>query len=133
MYPITTLSASLLALIFISISIRIIKLRYKHQISIGSGGNEQLARIIRGHGNFAEYVPIALILMLCAEANQANPMILGGLAVIFVLGRLLHAYAFVFDKMYFKSRFRGMILTFGALILLAVLDIFYLVSGFISH
>lgn len=76
MYPTTTLTACLLAVIFIIISAKIIRLRYQHKVSIGAQNHEELERAIRAHGNFAEYTPILLILMLCAEANKANWVVL---------------------------------------------------------
>lgn len=123
MYTITPLTASLLTIIFMIISIKIIKLRHQYKISLGSSGHEDLEKVIRAHGNFAEYTPIALILMLCAEANKANWIILLILALLFILGRTLHAYAFIFNKQHFKFRVRGMVLTFSVLICLAVLNI----------
>ncbi|KTD32935.1 glutathione S-transferase [Legionella nautarum] len=130
MYPITMLTASLLSFLYIIISMKIIKLRHQYRVSMGSGGNEHLERIIRAQANFAEYVPLSLILMLCAEANQVNLIILSILACILILGRLFHAYAFIFNKKHFKFRVRGMILTFTAIILLATLDILFLVFKF---
>lgn len=133
MYHITTITASLLSLLYIIISLKIIKLRHQYKVSIGSGGNERLEMIIRAHGNFAEYVPIALILILCAEINQANIIILIILAFSLLLGRLFHAYAFVFNKQHFKFRAYGMILTFTTIIFLAFLNIIISGSKFILH
>ncbi|WP_341475709.1 MAPEG family protein [Legionella pneumophila] len=56
-----------------------------------------------------------MILMLCAEANQAHWVILFILALFFILGRILHAYAFIYNKKHFKFRVRGLVLTFSAL------------------
>lgn len=130
MYPITTLTASLLSLLFIIISLKTITLRHRYKVSIGSGGNKHLKMIVRAHGNFAEYVPIALILMLCAEANQANVIALSILACSLILGRLFHLYAFVFNKKHFKFRVLGMVFTITAIIFLAALNIL-LVSNFV--
>jgi len=123
MYPVTTLTASLLTIIFVIISIKIIKLRHQYKISLGAGGHEDLERVIRTHSNFAEYTPITLILILCAEANKANGIILTTLALFYILGRILHAYAFILNKYHFKLRVRGMVLTFSVLFCLAVLNI----------
>lgn len=133
MYPITMLTASLLAFLFVIISLRIVRLRYRYKVSLGAGDNKHLEMTVRAHGNFAEYVPIALILMLCAEANQANIVILSILACSLILGRLFHAYAFAFNKMHFKFRVRGMILTFLTIGLLAILNIILLVSQLMTH
>ena len=101
MYPITTLTASLLSIIFIIISLKIIKLRRQYKVSLGASGHEDLERSTRAHGNFAEYTPISLLLMFLAEANKANWILLVILALLFILGRTLHAYAFIFNKQHF--------------------------------
>lgn len=129
MYPITTLSSSVLALIFIAMSIKIIKLRYTHQIAIGHGEHSDLERSIRAHSNFSEYVPLALILMLCAEANQANRLVLSLFACVFILGRLSHAYAFLWNKQHFTFRKRGMYLTFISLLCLSLFNLLLLIKG----
>ncbi|MDP3269354.1 MAG: MAPEG family protein [Legionella sp.] len=123
MYPITTVTTSLLSIILIIVSIKIIKLRREYKVSLGDNGHKDLERVIRAHGNFIEYTPITLILMLCAEANQAHWVILFILALFFILGRALHAYAFIYNKTHFKFRVRGMILTFSVILFLAVLNI----------
>ncbi|MEM1080500.1 MAG: MAPEG family protein [Pseudomonadota bacterium] len=86
------LYAGLLALLLISLSVRIVVLRRRHRIGIGSGDRPELARAVRAHANFCEYVPIALILLVLLDMTPAvsNGLIhtLGGMLV---LGRLLHA------------------------------------------
>jgi len=54
---------AILGLIFIGLSAMIIRERRIAAVSLGAGDNEVLLRRIRAHANFAEYVPIALILM----------------------------------------------------------------------
>jgi uncharacterized membrane protein YecN with MAPEG domain len=46
--------AALLALLFIALSVRTLRLRATLRIAIGDGGNERLLRASRVHGNFAE-------------------------------------------------------------------------------
>jgi uncharacterized membrane protein YecN with MAPEG domain len=107
---------------FVAMSLKIVKLRHLHKVSLGAQGHEDLEKTIRAHGNFAEYTPIALILMLCAEVNKANWIILSILVFLFILGRILHAYAFIINKHHFKFRVRGMTLTFLTIVCLAVLN-----------
>jgi MAPEG family len=49
---------------FIGLSLGLIALRKQFKMLIGDVGHERLLRASRAHGNFAEYVPIALILLL---------------------------------------------------------------------
>ena len=46
---------------------------------------------IRRHGQFAEYVPISILLLLLLELNHANAVALAGLAGVLVLSRLCMA------------------------------------------
>ena len=71
MLTITALYAGLLALLFLALSINVIRYRRGEQVSLGDGGKRKLARGIRAHGNFAEYVPLVLVLMSIAELSQA--------------------------------------------------------------
>jgi uncharacterized membrane protein YecN with MAPEG domain len=71
MLLITSVIASILTIIFVRLSFGVIKLRRKNQVRIGTGGVEELERAIRAQANFAEYVPIGLILISCLEANAA--------------------------------------------------------------
>ncbi len=70
MLAVTGLYAGLLALLFLALSVAVIHGRREAKVGFGDGGNTMLARRIRGHGNFAEYVPMVLILMAIAELNQ---------------------------------------------------------------
>ena len=67
---VTAVTAGLLALVYLVLSIRVIKLRGQNSISLGDGGNEALQRAIRGHGNFAEYAPMGVLLLLIAELSR---------------------------------------------------------------
>ncbi|WP_131795357.1 MAPEG family protein [Fluoribacter gormanii] len=127
MYPVTTISSSLLALAYVYLSIYVVTLRRKHKVSIGSKECVDLEMAIRAHGNFGEYVPLTLILLFCAEVNKANWLILSILVFLFILGRLFHAYAFLQKKHHLKFRVRGMMLTFGVMGCLSFLNLGMLV------
>ena len=63
---ITSLYASLLAFFFILLSLRVIALRGNPLFAVlkrAGDDKHSLERAIRGHGNFAEYTPIMLVLM----------------------------------------------------------------------
>ena len=63
----TAVFASILALMFIKLSLGVIALRRKNKVSLGAGGVDELERAMRAHGNFAEYVPLGLFLMGALE------------------------------------------------------------------
>ena len=55
--------AAILAILYIQLSFRVIKLRRAKRISLGDGGDKSLQAAIRTHANFIEYVPFSLILL----------------------------------------------------------------------
>src|SRR5213080_4444375 len=59
---VTPLYAGLLTLWFTLLSVRVMNLR-RRGIAFGDGGDIGVTPIIRAQANFAEYVPLALLLM----------------------------------------------------------------------
>ena len=110
------LYAALLALVFVFLSVRTLLLRRKHQIGVGSGGNEQLLRASRVHSNFAEYVPITLMLIYFAEMQGASANFVHFAGAALLLGRILHAYGVSQVKENLKFRVAGMVLTFTSIL-----------------
>jgi len=88
--PITTTLAAVLALILIWLAWATIALRFKTRSTIGDGGNDDLQRAIRGHGNFIEYAPLALILIALLEYQNAPDSLVITLASVFAAARLAH-------------------------------------------
>ena len=119
----TSIIAAILTIIFVKLSFAVIGLRRKNKVGLGSGGYDDLERAIRAQGNFAEYVPIGLILIACLELNDAPwwLVILPGIALI--IGRLIHAKGINEPPPNFSSRVLGMKFTFGTLITLAILNV----------
>ena len=115
MLRITALYAGLLTLLFIGLAAEVIRRRRADRVSIGSGGSPALERAIRGHGNFAEYVPLALVLMAVAEIQGAGPWRLHFMGIALSAGRLLHGACFVLSGVPMWVRVAGMALTFTAL------------------
>ncbi|MDD9905406.1 MAG: MAPEG family protein [Rhodospirillaceae bacterium] len=120
---VTAITAALLALLFVILSFRVIRLRGSESVSLGDGGNEKLQRAIRGHGNCAEYAPIGILLLLIAELQGGNGLWLMIIAAALVLGRVAHGCAFAFTANNPPLRVSGMILTFGAILSLAATNL----------
>lgn len=127
--PLTTLSACALALLLIVLSLRVIGIRRGEQVSLGSGGNETLERRIRAQGNLVEYGPMGLILIGLAEMQEANAFLLGISAAAFVMGRLLHGYAFGFTSQAMRPRVTGMLLTLFSLLGMIGLNMWCVIVG----
>ena len=117
MLTITAFYAGLLGLLFFGLSIVVIRRRGTEKVSLGDGGKAVLERAIRAHGNFAEYVPLILILLGIMELNQVAVWRLHLLGGLLLVGRLLHAYCFTFTESFPPARVGGMALTFTALII----------------
>ena len=120
---ITSIVASVLAVIFVRLSLAVIALRRKHRVSLGSGGHESLERAIRAQGNFAEYVPIGIILIACLELNRAPWWLVAIPAVALILGRLIHAQGINEPPINLTKRVLGMQLTLFTLIGLALINL----------
>ena len=67
MLLITSIIVAILTIIFIKLSFAVIGLRRKNKVGLGSGGHEDLERAIRTQANFAEYIPLGVILIACLE------------------------------------------------------------------
>ena len=119
----TSIIAAILTIIFVKLSFAVIGLRRKNKVGLGSGGYDDLERAIRAQGNFAEYVPIGLILIACLELNGApwGLIIIPGITLI--IGRLIHAKGINEPPPNFSSRVLGMKFTFGTLITLVILNL----------
>lgn len=90
--PITLTIAGAAALVSFWIAGRIGRLRSKHGVMIGDGGNEALTARMRAHANFAEYAPLFLILLALVELATGSQLWLWGVAILFTLGRILHVF-----------------------------------------
>lgn len=122
--PITLFYAGLLALWFLVLSIRVVNLRGHSDANLGDGGDALLLRRIRGHGNFAEYVPLILILMALLESGGAAAWLLHAIGIVLVAARLLHGVSLSFTEQWKFGRFYGTLLTFILLLVVGVLGVF---------
>ncbi len=120
---ITPIYAALLALMFVALSVRVIGARRSALVSLGDGGNRILLRRLRVHANFAEYVPLTLILMMLAEQQATPRAIIHGLGALLLTGRLVHAIGVSREPEKIWQRVTGMSLTFTALIAGSVVNL----------
>jgi uncharacterized membrane protein YecN with MAPEG domain len=119
------IAGGLLGLGYVYLSLRVSRLRIMHQIGIGHGGVHELEQAIRTHGNFMEYVPLALILLIAAQLLDANFwLILVGSAAL-VVGRVLHAIGLSRTGGRTQARSIGIVLTYGVIALMSLTCIAY--------
>jgi len=115
------LYAGLLALLYLVLTFRTITLRGRLRVALGDGGNDALRRAIRAHANFSEYVPIALVMLVVLGAIGSSLVILHGLGLALLVGRILHALGVSRLREPLALRMAGMVLTTGVLLVEAVL------------
>jgi uncharacterized membrane protein YecN with MAPEG domain len=88
--PVTLASAAAAALVNIWLSARVVTARRPLKISVGDGGSDVVLRRMRAHANFAENMPIFLILLGALEIAGGNRTILVPAAIAFVIARIAH-------------------------------------------
>ena len=129
---ITSFYTALSAIILIFLSIKIIQNRRSSKIVFGDEGDNFLQRKIRAHGNFIEYTPIFLIILILVEMDGLNKYFIHFFGIIFIAGRV--SYAFGISIAEIKNRnfiFRqaGMFSTFFCLSSLALILLFQFIKN----
>ncbi len=117
---ITPLYAGLLTLIFLALSVLVIRERFSVRSSVGDGGNTSLIKRMRVQANFVEYAPLGLVLMLCAELQGAPAIAIHAMGLSLLIGRLSHAIGMSRTPQVIALRQLGILLTFLMLALSAI-------------
>jgi len=84
--------AALLGLLAVVLTVRVILGRVRTGVQTGDGGHAALAQAIRAHANFAEHTPLALLLIVLAQAAGTPAGIVHALGAVLVLARLASAW-----------------------------------------
>lgn len=124
---ITALYAGILALIVLALAINVTVHRVKLQVSLGDGSKPQMLRMIRLHGNAAEYIPLALLLMAIYELNGGWPMALHIVGIALVASRVVQTGGMWATDMPNIGRQIGQSLTWLSLAALAALNLWKVV------
>ena len=96
------------------------RLRGKHKVSIGDGGVKHLIRIIRGHANAIENMPMFFIMLLVAALLGMPVVAAHVLGAVFTIGRALHAWHFIQEDAPGWQRGGGFGLSFLAQVVLLI-------------
>ncbi|MEN9750500.1 MAG: MAPEG family protein [Candidatus Methylopumilus sp.] len=127
MLKITAIYAAILTFVYVKLTLNVISLRRENKVSLGDGDIKELQQAIRSHGNFAEYVPLGLILLACLEANRIHWTIVLLLGGFFTVGRLYYAKAFLEPTPNSELRVKGMKYTIWSLQTLAATNVIALI------
>jgi len=98
-------------------------------IAFGDAGDPANTRVIRAQANFAEYVPIALLMMGFLEADHHSFYWLHALGIVLVVARVLHGLALSFGWNARFGRVAGAGLTIVVLVILALQCIYAGIKG----
>ena len=120
---ITALYAGILTLIVVALAINVTIHRVKLRVPLGDGGNAEMRRMIRLHGNAAEYIPLAILLMAVYEINGGGHTALHIIGIALVAGRLVQTWGMWATDMTNLGRQTGQSLTWLSVAALAVLNL----------
>ena len=126
-YPVTTLYAALLGLLLVFLSDQVSRNRMRSSVSLGHGDNVALERAMRAQGNFIEYVPFGLILMLLLESAISEIWALHLFGIMLLAGRLLHAYGMARPDGIVRGRFWGTALTWLMILSASLINLWHLI------
>lgn len=136
MLHVTAFFAAICAIMLVALSIHVVKQRNRAGKILFGQEDEALGRAIRAQGNFTEYAPMFLVLLAAAEINGAAHGWLFVLGVLFLTGRIAHAYSLIGAepellsslpvKRALRFRIAGMIATFTTLLAASVTNLFLL-------
>jgi len=123
---ITALYGAILSLIVIALAINVTVHRVKLRVPLGDGGNAEMRRMIRLHGNAAEYVPLAIALMLTYEINGGAHLGLHIVGIALIAGRVIQTWGMWATDMTNRGRQVGQSLTWLSVAALAILNLWKL-------
>ena len=109
--------AAILVLIFVFLSARVIQMRASAKIGIGTGNDPAMERRIRVHGNFSEYVPLALLLLTFMEMLHLSRYLIHVLCIVLIVARIVHAIGVTPVQENFPMRVGSVLATFAVLVI----------------
>ncbi len=110
-FAITAPYAAILTVLYVVLSLLVIRARTKTTIALGDKGDDRLLEASRRQMNFVENVPLTLTLMMLAEAGGASAMVLNIAGIVLVVARLVHPFGITVTKTFHPLRFAGAVAT----------------------
>jgi uncharacterized membrane protein YecN with MAPEG domain len=129
---ITACYLAVLALLYVVLSLQVIRLRRANRAAFGDSGNFALRSAIRAHAHFAEYVPITALMIAMLEMAGASALRVHLLMGALVVARLPHPLGMYAapNTLWFRiGRIGGVTITIGLLITCALSTLSRLAIG----
>ncbi|MFC0218400.1 MAPEG family protein [Pseudochelatococcus lubricantis] len=120
----TAFYGALLGVVFVALSLWVTVGRAKYRVHHGDGGQTLLRRQIRIHANFAEYVPLALLLIGLNEAGGADGGVVRTLLVALLAARVAHPFGMLAPEgslRQYSLRAPAMLVTWTVILITAIM------------
>jgi hypothetical protein len=108
---VSALTAGVLIVLQMFLLLTVVLARRSNRQSLGDGGNANMLRAIRRHGNLAENAAIFIVCAALLEMLGGSRMTVEILCAAFVVGRLSHAIGLSFGRTVNIFRFVGTVTT----------------------
>lgn len=118
---ISSFYAALVGVLCVVLSVTVVQMRVSKKISIGDGGDKTLSRMTRVFGNFVEYAPLVVILLVLAEMLGVAKLWLHVFGIAFIVGRVAHAVGLYRTLGINPGRTIGVLATLGTILGLAII------------
>jgi uncharacterized protein len=120
---ISPIYVGLFAILLVLFSLNVSRVRAKLKINLGDNNDPTMLQACRIHGNFAEYVPLALLVIVLVEGAGNAGWVVHLLGLALLLGRILHAWGINQTPGISFGRAAGMGLTYLVLLIGGVIAI----------
>jgi len=90
--PVSFLYAGLLGLLLIALSVRVVLARRRYKVRLGPGTDDAMQQAVRVQGNFTEYVPFAVLLLVFSEITGLPSAAVHGAGILLLASRVMHAW-----------------------------------------
>lgn len=111
---------ALLVLMGFALTVLVIMRRYGAKVGIGDGGDHDLQRRIRVHGNFIEHMPAGFAVLILLPLMGAGALLVHVVGLMVLGGRILHAVGLGGSAGTSAGRAAGMVITNCGLIIGAI-------------
>ena len=118
--------AGLLGLLLIALSINVVLARRRYRVRLGVGTEDGMQQAVRVQANFAEYVPLAVVLLVLSDLTKMPEAAVHAAGLVLVTSRLLHAWGLSHSPGRTFGRFYG---TAGTWIVIIGLSLWLMYSA----